>query len=51
MVEGSAKELPEETFIEAIEFAHENIRKIIVIQDELKAGRWQTQKVFQPPVR
>ena len=50
MVEGSARELPEDAFIEAIEFAHENIRKIIAIQDELKAAVGKPKKPFQPPV-
>jgi polyribonucleotide nucleotidyltransferase len=41
MIEGSAHELDEATMQRAIEFAHENVRKIIAAQRELaaKAGR------------
>ena len=49
MVEGNAHELPEEAFIEAIEFAHENIRKIIAIQEELKEAVGKPKKPFEPP--
>lgn len=36
MVEGEANEISEEDFLGAIKFAHENIRKIIKIQNELR---------------
>ena len=49
MVEGSAKELPEETFVEAIEFAHQAIRKILDIQDELKAAVGKPKRAFSVP--
>lgn len=49
MVEGSAKELPEETFVEAIEFAHQAIRKILDIQDELKAAVGKPKRAFNVP--
>ena len=49
MVEGSARELPEDAFIDAIEFAHANIRKIIAIQDELKEAVGKPKKPFAPP--
>ncbi len=35
MVEGEASELPEEVMLEAIMLAHDEIKKIIVLQDEL----------------
>ncbi|MFW6244536.1 MAG: polyribonucleotide nucleotidyltransferase [Fibrobacterota bacterium] len=35
MVEGGAMELPEDTFVEAILMAHEEIRKLIAIQKQL----------------
>ena len=50
MVEGSARELPEETFVEAIEFAHQAIRKILAIQDELKAAVGKQKRAFKVPV-
>lgn len=49
MVEGSAKELPEETFVEAIEFAHQAIRKILDIQDELKTAVGKPKRAFSVP--
>ncbi len=41
MVEGSADEVSEEEFLAAVEFAHENIRKIVAAIDKLakKAGK------------
>ncbi len=35
MVEGGAAELPEETFIEAILLAHEEIKKLVTVQKEM----------------
>ncbi len=49
MVEGSARELPEHAFVDAIDFAHENIRKIVSIQEELKQAVDSPKKAFQPP--
>ena len=49
MVEGSAKELPEEAFVEAIAFAHQSIQKILDLQDELKATVGKTKRVFKVP--
>lgn len=37
MVEGGAKEIPEEEALDAILFAHEEIKKIIKVQEELKS--------------
>ena len=41
MVEGSAREVAEEDFLGAVEFAHDNIKKIVAAIDELatKAGK------------
>ncbi|RLA99748.1 MAG: polyribonucleotide nucleotidyltransferase, partial [Deltaproteobacteria bacterium] len=41
MVEGEAKELPEDTVVRALDFAHSEIKKICQAQDELreKAGK------------
>lgn len=36
MVEGEAKELPEDTVVRALDFAHSEIKKICQAQDELK---------------
>ncbi len=35
MVEGEAKEVPESEILEAIDFAHENIKRLIALQQEL----------------
>lgn len=37
MVEAGAKEVPEETMLDAIMFAHEEIKKIVAFQKEVKA--------------
>jgi len=37
MVEAGANEVPEETMIEAIEFAHEEIKKLVAFQEEIVA--------------
>ena len=37
MVEGHASQIPEEQLLEAIDVAHENIRKIVALQHELAA--------------
>lgn len=37
MVEAGANEVPEETMIEAIEFAHEEIKKLVAFQEEIAA--------------
>jgi polyribonucleotide nucleotidyltransferase len=49
MVEGGGAEISEEALVEAIEFAHGEIKKIVALQDELreKAGR---EKRPVPPV-
>jgi len=49
MVEGGAKELPEHAFVEAIEFAHQSIQKILELQEELKAALGKPKKHFQGP--
>lgn len=36
MVEGEAKEVSEEEFLEALKFAHEEVRKIVKLQNELR---------------
>ena len=49
MVEGSAKELPEHIFVEAIEFAHQSIQNILDIQEELKEATGKPKKHFHIP--
>jgi len=41
MIEGNAKEIPENRFIEALDYAHEKVRKIVATQKELikKVGK------------
>ena len=38
MIEGEANELPEEEFVKALNFAHDEVKKIIVAQKELAAA-------------
>ncbi|MCX8012655.1 MAG: polyribonucleotide nucleotidyltransferase, partial [Desulfobacterota bacterium] len=49
MVEGGAKELSEDDFIEAITFAHQSIQKILDIQEELKAAVGKPKRVVTVP--
>ncbi|MFC5049925.1 polyribonucleotide nucleotidyltransferase [Rubritalea spongiae] len=37
MIEGGADQIPEEEFIKALRFAQENVQKLVVAQEELKA--------------
>ncbi|MEC8043092.1 MAG: polyribonucleotide nucleotidyltransferase [Verrucomicrobiota bacterium] len=46
MIEGSADQLPESRFIEALEFAHESIQEIISAQRELAELCGKTKKEF-----
>ena len=46
MIEGSADQISEERFLEAIEFAHENVKKIIDAQKKLHASAGKTKKEF-----
>ena len=53
MVEGESKEISEDEFLEAIEFAHENIRKLNKLQMELKELAGKEKREFteiEPPV-
>jgi len=49
MVEGSARELPESIFIQALEFAHNAIKKILDLQKELKDATGKPKRPFQAP--
>jgi len=49
MVEGEAKELPENTILEAILLAHGRIREIIEAQEELRAKVGKPKLVVTPP--
>lgn len=51
MVEGEALEIPEEKMVQAIEMAHENIRKIVELQNQLVAEVGQEKWPFEPPQR
>jgi polyribonucleotide nucleotidyltransferase len=50
MVEGGAYELAEEKLVEAILLAHEEIKKLVVIQKDLIAQAGKTKVVFEEPV-
>jgi polyribonucleotide nucleotidyltransferase len=49
MVEGSALEVPEDKMLEALEFAHENIKRIIIAINELRANAGVEKMVFEAP--
>ena len=48
MVEGEAKEVSEKEMLEAIEFAHENIKAIIALQKELIAEAGKEKRTVEP---
>jgi polyribonucleotide nucleotidyltransferase len=50
MVEAGAHQITEETMIEALDFAHENIRKLIVLQKELYTKIQPVKREFTKPV-
>ena len=47
MIEGSADQISEERFLEALEFAHENVKKIIDSQRKLHAAAGKAKKEFE----
>ncbi len=49
MVEGQAKELPDDKMLEALEFAHENIKKIVGCINELREKVGVEKIVVEPP--
>src|SRR5690606_22241857 len=49
MVEGEADQIPEETLVDAIELAHEEIRRIVAMQLELAAQAGKEKWEFNPP--
>lgn len=51
MIEGEANEILEDTMLEAIAIAHDNIRKIVELQRELVAKAGQEKWPFEAPVR
>jgi len=51
MVEGGAKEVPEHEMVEALKFAHEEIKKICAIQVELASKANKPKMEFTPPVK
>ncbi len=50
MVEAGAHQIAEDTMIEALDFAHENIRKLIALQKELYALIQPVKREFAKPV-
>ncbi|MEE9224800.1 MAG: polyribonucleotide nucleotidyltransferase, partial [Bacteroidota bacterium] len=49
MVEGEAKEISEKDLVEAIEFAHEAIKKVVVVVNELVQECGKAKRAFQTP--
>lgn len=50
MVEAGAKEVPEETILDAIAFGHEEIKKLVAFQEDIIAEIGQTKQVVEPRV-
>ena len=50
MVEAGARELPEETMVEAIEYGHQEIIRIVEIQEELQRKIAPVKRVIEAPV-
>ncbi len=48
MVEGEAHEASEEVFLEALDFAHENIKKLIDLQEEIKKAVGKPDREWEP---
>lgn len=48
MVEGEAKEVSEELFLEALDFAHEQIRRLIEFQNEFKRELGKPEREWEP---
>ena len=51
MVEGEGKEIGEEKMLEAIQVAHDNIRKVVELQQQLVDAVGQEKWAFTPPAR
>ena len=49
MVEGEAKEISEKDLVQAIEFAHEAIKKVVVVVNELVQECGKPKRAFQTP--
>ncbi|SFL14080.1 polyribonucleotide nucleotidyltransferase [Halanaerobium salsuginis] len=49
MVEASANEVSEETILAAMKLAHEEIKKIIAVQEEIRAEAGKEKMVFESP--
>ena len=49
MVEGEAKEIPESDFLDALDFAHQQILPLIEIQEKLAEKVGKTKREFSPP--
>ncbi len=50
MIESGAKEVKEETVVDAIEFGHTEIKKICAAIDDLRAKAGKPKRVVEPPV-
>ena len=51
MVEGNCAELPEDVLLQAIQFAHDNLKPIIAAQLELQAKAGKAKRVITAPVK
>ncbi|HSR68902.1 MAG TPA: polyribonucleotide nucleotidyltransferase [Acidobacteriota bacterium] len=51
MVEAAAKEISEQEMADALEFAHEEIKRIVAVIRELQAKRGIPKREYQPPQR
>jgi len=50
MIESGAKEVKEETVVDAIEFGHTEVKKICATIDDLRAKAGKAKRVVEPPV-
>jgi len=50
MVEGSAREMSEADLLEAIDLAHQEIRKLCALQNELREKAGKTKRIVEEPV-
>jgi polyribonucleotide nucleotidyltransferase len=49
MIEGFAREMPEDRMVEAIRLAHDYVRQICAMQDELAQKAFTVKKPYEPP--
>jgi polyribonucleotide nucleotidyltransferase len=51
MVEGEAREVPEDTLVDAIDLAHQTIREIVAAQERLRERAGHPKREYTPPAK